>query len=163
MKQPLVLALFLLLLIGSVFGATIQLDKTTVQKGETVFINGTCVTAFELEIRQNNRHIQTEPVPCSAGGFQIEKKIPLWFPSGETQVVALESGRENTQTIQINPSRESGFLSLTTLSPTTTAIERQNTISFKVQIQDGVSLLTNAMVQIWDLNGKQVPLVHTQE
>ncbi len=159
--KPIFFLIAIALFFSAAFAAnTIESLPTQVPKGETIQLSGTCTEqTVYIQVTQEKKEIDQLTVLCENNRFHTEYPITYLHPSGTTEFSISNPG-SNPQQTEIRNTRESGFLSLSILSPIETQIERQTTLDVQVQVTDAQTPIENATVQTWDFNHRRVNLSH---
>lgn len=161
MNKRLVFALAVLCLVSQAFAVSLNLESLIVSKGGSISGYGDCSESVLLEGKVNGNELFSRSIACAGGVFSFSQPVSFLVPSGYMDITVSENDDLDSETVRVNPTRESAFLSLTVLSPTVREISRSESITLSIQVLDAGQPVESATVKTWDFEHNEVLLEKT--
>lgn len=152
----------LLLIAGSAFALSLEVQKNSYSKGETIAISGKCrAGTVELGATTGNKVVFHETTNCQeAGQYAMEYPIAQLDPKGRWAITAVAGAENRSTDIYVNPTRESGYLLITLLSPSETVHYRTEDFNASIRILDNGVPVADAKVVAWGADGSRHELAN---
>lgn len=161
--KPISIFFLLLFIIPNICSLTLETDNATFQKGEIFRIFGRCTSLDTVKVSsfQDIKEIFEESAECSENGtFSLTHQISYLDPEGDWLIFAAEGDENKTNTIRITPTKESSFLVITFLSPSTISHYKNEDLDISVKITDAGQPVEDANVLFWGAEGEKQNLVY---
>ncbi len=159
LKTALVAGL-LLVLASTAFAVEVSINKNSFMKGEELVVSGTASGTVTVSAVSDNRQVFERQVTLQrdSNSFYFSRQISMLDPKGTWEVLARDSNSSAKREIIVNPTRESEFLVIAFLSPSTGAYGRLSTVSLAVRVTDAGRAVTDGIVYAWDAKGAKIRL-----
>ncbi len=162
-KQIISIIFFAIILSQLASSITIQADKQSYLKGQTVSIEGYTVGQYKkvklLAINEGKVVVDQQIESNISGYFSLEYPIGYLDPTGLWQISATEESETQSVNINVDSSRQSQFLTVNILSPSAEKYARGQKIKLNVQVLDAGKNVEDAKVNFWDFKGERHRLV----